>query len=290
MSEPSSSTFVNRHGRRIKASPEKLTPELSAKPVKSKQKTKSISSLLTRLPKYKWHRISFLGLLIILGAITIILIVVDSSKRGYDRQTALMSRSVADISKRTPSSNEKPSETIRGLTVALSAPTTCQSAGLDVSGWYQPAKTARELCQSSASSYTKLRSQLQKMSAYADYVELLSNLLRAPSAPPSQSQYAIAQDYQQLWVEATEKAKAMSPPAGLEVAHKQTVSRIEETANAWTSLSGAHNNQQASAFQTAEKRLQTAYTDLKTTTEPMKLQLNQLQTEINKTVASIYSE
>lgn len=289
MSESSSSTFVNRHGRRMDATETIAQPEKPTKP-NVKRPKKTIPNLLSRLPGYKRRRLAVIGALIMLGLVTSFLIIIDSSKRSYDRQSAVITRSVLELGKRSPSSNEKPSETSRGLASALSAPVTCPGSGIDVSGWYQPARVAKQTCQMTAVNYAKLKTQLIMMSSYASYIESLTSSLRTPTAPPSETQYAIPQNYQQLWQETTAKAKSMTPPEGMKQIHLKVMAQISEVSEAWNALASAHNNQQSSSFISAEKKLQTAYINLKTIATPAYTEINKLQADINKTIASLNVE
>ncbi len=283
MKELGSDQFVNRRGRKPS------TNELVSVPTRSQQATtksrpnasadffRHLKRILTPARRRKFL---FVGGVVAIILIVILIVTADSVKRDYDRQTMAMRRNVTELSKLSPNPGESTSAQLSNLAASLTAKISCRPSAIDVASWYGPAKGAREACQLTAKEYTQLKTALVSAHEYAVYVEAVHEALRPALAQPSESQFAIPQDYQETWSKTNESIIQLHPPKNFEDAHGTLVDRIGAIVAAWLALTSANANQQATAFTEAEKSLQQAYVELRETSALFQSEITRTQAEI----------
>lgn len=274
--------FVNRHGHRMRvdvnpgaAITEQKPPKVTA--VKKQGQPRSAHTL-PRLRISNRVILPFV-MLVIVGVITMI-VTADSVKRGYERQTAVMKRSVIDRGKQSASSETVAEEIINDLRGSLHAPTSCLSSGLDVVSWYGPARNARETCQTTAATYQKLQRSIEDMLAAAEYLKHISTLFSDAVSAPSSGGFGGINEYSDAWDDAVTGLGAVTPPESLRLAHQSLTSKATAVRDAWAALRDANSSQDAGAFRAAETRLNEQYTAFRGTADGIQRIISSLQSSV----------
>lgn len=258
----SSEKFVNRHGRRMRVSADEQAVAESqrpaAKPVKPPKTAKAWPRL--HLPRIRLGKRTALVLAAVIAVcLAALLVTADGVKRDYERQTATMKRSVATRSQQAISSETSPEKAITNLRKSLSAPTTCNTNGLDIVSWYGPAKSARDDCRKTAATYHKLQTALDNMHAAAMYLHSVNSTLDKALASPADGGYGIISDYADAWTQAADALGSVNPPDGLRAAHTTLRDKTTAVRDAWVALHETNTNQKADEFKAAEQVLTEQY-------------------------------
>lgn len=285
----SSEKFVNRHGHRmrVEASPE---PSLRKK---DQPKAAVASEQAPVRSKRSWPRLRIskrvilpLVILVVVGIITM-LVTADSVKRGYERQTAAMKRSVFERSKQSASSETATETIVSDLRRSLQAPAGCTSSGLDVVSWYGPAKAAREECQSTASAYQKLQRSLDDMLAVAQYMKQTRAQLGNAISAPSSGGFGGINEYTEAWTQAADGLGKLTPPESLRLSHQTLVGKTTAVRDAWTALRDANASQKSDEFRAAEIRLNEQYTAFRGSADGIQDIVNSIQSSIMQYVKQL---
>lgn len=268
-----SSSFINRHGNRASASESQWTPNQSiAQPTPRKR--------FIAIPRHIKHRVTFIGVVVVVIIAMISLVLLDSVKRGYERQSAAMRRNVADLAKTMPSQDKTAAQAAASIHSSLAADSSCATNGLDLTGWYPPAKQARDTCLQTADDYVKLKNAVSEMQASSEYLEKVSSALKNPLAPPTESQFAITGDYIRSWRDANDRILALTVPPAMAAAHDEIADRTKNILEAWQQLEIANKDQDQNAFASSETSLAQAYVDMRATSVSAESALQAVQKKI----------
>lgn len=278
------SEYTNRRGKRVRVDEDDVvvTKQTSApKPVKRTIK-------LLRLPKVRLSRRFGMTLTVMAGIVLLAgIVTADSIKRDYERQTAVMKRTVTDRSKQSSSNQSSALTSITQLKSALTARADCKVSGVDVVSWYGPAKTARETCQSKADAYTKLQTSLGDMETIARYLDETSSALEPALIPTASGEFAIISDYRDAWRTAVVDLTAQTAPTVLKRQHETLIAKAQAVLGAWDALNTANNAHDTDAFRAAEKTLNERYSEFRTSSDALSVLAQSTQSSITRYIALI---
>mgnify|MGYP006052529067 CR=1 FL=1 len=278
------SEYTNRRGKRVRVDEDDVvvTKQTSApKPVKRTIK-------LPRLPKVRLSRRFGMTLTVMAGIVLLAgIVTADSIKRDYERQTAVMKRTVTDRSKQSSSNQSSALTSITQLKSALTARADCKVSGVDVVSWYGPAKTARETCQSTADAYTKLQTSLGDMETIARYLEATNTALDPALIPTTSGEFAIISDYRDAWRTTVVDLTAQTAPTVLKRQHKTLIAKAQAVLEAWDALNTANNAHDTDAFRAAEKTLNERYSEFRTSSDALSVLAQSTQSSITRYIALI---
>ena len=278
------SEYTNRRGKRVRVDEDDVvvTKQTSApKPVKRTIK-------LPRLPKVRLSRRFGMTLTVMAGIVLLAgIVTADSIKRDYERQTAVMKRTITDRSKQSSSNQSSALTSITQLKSALTARADCKVSGVDVVSWYGPAKTARETCQSTADAYTKLQTSLGDMETIARYLEATNTALDPALIPTTSGEFAIISDYRDAWRTTVVDLTAQTAPTVLKRQHETLTDKAKRVLDAWEALNTANNTHDAEAFRTAEKTLNERYSDFRTSSDALSVLAQSTQSSISRYISQI---
>jgi hypothetical protein len=278
------SEYTNRRGKRVRVDEDDVvvTKQTSAlKPVKRTIK-------LPRLPKVSLSRRFGMTLTVMAGIVLLAgIVTADSIKRDYERQTAVMKRTITDRSKQSSSNQSSALTSITQLKSALTARADCKVSGVDVVSWYGPAKTARETCQSKADAYTKLQTSLGDMETIARYLDETSSALEPALIPTASGEFAIISDYRDAWRTAVVDLTAQTAPTVLKRQHETLIAKAQAVLGAWDALNTANNAHDTDAFRAAEKTLNERYSEFRTSSDALSVLAQSTQSSITRYIALI---
>ena len=278
------SEYTNRRGKRVRVDEDDVvvTKQTSApKPVKRTIK-------LPRLPKVRLSRRFGMTLTVMAGIVLLAgIVTADSIKRDYERQTAVMKRTITDRSKQSSSNQSSALTSITQLKSALTARADCKVSGVDVVSWYGPAKTARETCQSTADAYTKLQTSLGDMETIARYLEATNTALDPALIPTTSGEFAIISDYRDAWRTTAADLTAQTAPTVLKRQHKTLIAKAQAVLEAWDALNTANNAHDTDAFRAAEKTLNERYSEFRTSSDALSVLAQSTQSSITRYIALI---
>lgn len=278
------SEYTNRRGKRVRVDEDDVvvTKQTSApKPVKRTIK-------LPRLPKVRLSRRFGMTLTVMAGIVLLAgIVTADSIKRDYERQTAVMKRTITDRSKQSSSNQSSALTSITQLKSALTARADCKVSGVDVVSWYGPAKTARETCQSTADAYTKLQTSLGDMETIARYLEATNTALDPALIPTTSGEFAIISDYRDAWRTTVVDLTAQTAPTVLKRQHKTLIAKAQAVLEAWDALNTANNAHDTDAFRAAEKTLNERYSEFRTSSDALSVLAQSTQSSITRYIALI---
>jgi|GEM_PF-3988314 len=259
-------------------------PKDGTKPTGRAKKSSSIKKFL------KSRTIKVIIVFIAVGGSILILLVglnADASKRAYDLQAATMQRSVTELTDQPASKDTAGSVASDDLVQQLSAETSCEGSGVDVSSWYGRAHDAKKRCESIADDYKALISTLSTLSNQSMYAESVNKVLRSALRTPDDGAFASVTDYRDRWQETAKDLQKIDAPETMSAANETLLKNTESMRTVWQSLVEASVDQNSDKFTESEKELTVRYAAMRESQTTILQPIQRSQLEINELVSQL---
>ncbi|HXH04948.1 MAG TPA: hypothetical protein VNI82_00805 [Candidatus Nitrosotenuis sp.] len=265
--------FVNRHGKKldingavadIEQNEQKPLVQQSESLQVKQPSAPRLSGKITR-PKMTFPKKTLIILsALILVAVFSLIVVADTARRDYQRQTSAMKGSVVEAQKHSISADTSAYDASRGLLDKLKKYDACQTSAPElISKNYDPAKDALSECSETLASYNNVRQQLESMKVASQYLESQKKALAPALKLSVNGEFAEIPSNATAWQTSFETVQKIKPPREFEKTHEKLVEDVETVSRAWVVLSDAARDQSAEGFTRAEAVLTRAYETLR---------------------------
>lgn len=272
------------------------TPVESTKPVKTTKTAapvKTSSAPNTPRAKRTWTKKKSFITVIVLSLLLLPLVAVElvaaEYSRGSSQAKADLSSLVSTVVLPAQKDTTISADQIRSIAnrVNDTVGRMCRGGFLDnVAGLYPRASTELRDCKTTQAHYASLANNLYALESQARYLERVDAFMK-PVATPITDEFAVIGAQQKAWQSASDGISKLSPPSAMKTAHAELSSHVSAVVSGWSKLNTANNDQDATAFQDAEKALATEYQAVRETSLLFSAVLSDSQAKINSSYGKL---